>query len=416
MEKIIVAGLELENEIEPEAQFEETLGLAKACGMEVVGRMIQKRRTPHPATYFGQGKVAEIKEMIQETKATACMISKAITPSQMRSLKDALGVRVFDRNDCILEIFGKRANTKQAKLQVELATLKHELPYVIHTEQNFSRMRGGNKNKGEGEKQYQLNQRKLEIQIQKAEKALKEVKKSQVTMKKKRNQSDLKMISLVGYTNAGKSTFMNQILQKCEISDEKQVFVKDMLFATLDTSVRKISYQGVEFLLSDTVGFVSNLPHELVDAFHSTLESVVDADLILQVVDESSEQKLHHMKVTQETLEKLHADETAMWVLHNKCDCAEFKDNEKGHFYISASIDQGVDEVLEAIIQFVKQDTTCMTIEVPYENQQIYALIHKYATLLETIEKDDTMEMKLEVKNAYLSYFVKYKKIEKHSF
>ncbi|MGN1344120.1 MAG: GTPase HflX [Traorella sp.] len=406
MKKIVIAGLYLDNINDNEKQFDESKGLAIACGYEIVGEMIQRRRTPHPATFFGEGKIYEIKDLIVETKAEACMISSSITPSQMRTLKEILGVRVFDRNDCILDIFGQRAHTKQAKLQVELATLKHELPFVIHTQQNFSRMRGGNKNKGEGEKQYQLDQRKYEIQIQQVEKKLKEVKKSLSTMKRKRQNSDLKLVSLVGYTNAGKSTCMNQILRLCQVSQDKEVFVKDMLFATLDTSIRKVSYKGVDFLLSDTVGFISHLPHELVDAFHSTLESVCDADLILQVVDESSEDKQEHMRVTLDTLKKLQAEQIPLWTLHNKCDLAEYKRNEKGHFYISAVQSKGLEEVLEAIIEEIKKEYQIITLNVKYDDYQLNSKVHRYAKILEIKEKEDHYEYKIEVKQKDINQFV----------
>ncbi len=403
--KIVCAGLYLEKEKDVEGQFEETKGLARACDYEIVGEIIQRRRTPHPATYFGEGKIYEIKQMIEETHASACMIAAPITPSQMRTLKEMLGVRVFDRNDCILEIFGKRAHTKQAKLQVELATLKHELPFVIHTQQNFSRMRGGSKNKGEGEKQYQLDRRKYEIRIQRVEKELKEVKKSLAAMKRKRHRSDLKMVSLVGYTNAGKSSCMNEILRYCEIDDDKHVYVKDMLFATLDASIRHVSYKGVEFLISDTVGFVSHLPHELIDAFHSTLESVNDADLILQVVDESSEHVLEHMDVTQKTLQKLSVEDTPMWVLHNKCDLCEYKKNEKDHFYISAEKGVGIRDVLDAIAETIRKEKTTMEISVDYEDVDLNAKVHRFANILSCVEKQDHWEYQIEVDHRYVSLF-----------
>lgn len=405
MDKIVIVGIQLEDNPDYLNQFEETKGLAEACEYEIVGELIQKRRSYHPSTFFGEGKVFEIKQLIEDTQACACMIAQSITPSQMRTLKEMLGVRVFDRNDCILEIFGKRANTKQAKLQVELATLKHQLPFVIHTEQNFSRMRGGNKNKGEGEKQYQLDRRKYEIQIQQVERKLKEVKKSLSTMKRKRQNSNLKLVSLVGYTNAGKSTCMNQILRMCQSSEDKEVFVKDMLFATLDTSIRKVSYKGVDFLLSDTVGFVSHLPHELIDAFHSTLESVVDADLILQVVDESSVDRFEHMDVTAKTLKKLSVHDTEMWMIHNKCDLAEFKKNEKGHFYISASNDMGLSEVLDAIVDEIKKDYVIMNVCVDYEDYKKNSSIHEYAKILSVNEKESYWEYKIEVHKNYQSFF-----------
>lgn len=409
--KIVLAGLELEK---VHGNFEETKGLALAANHEILGEIIQKRRTPHPATFFGEGKLQELKAIIQETKAEGCMIANEITPSQMRTLKEMLGVIVFDRNDCILQIFGVRAKTKQAKLQVELATLKHELPFVIHTEQNFSRMSGG-KNKGEGEKQYQLDRRKYEIRIQRVEKQLREMKASSATRKKKRTSSGLKMIALAGYTNAGKSTLMNQMLKQCQKKEEKEVFVKDMLFATLDTSVRRISYKESEFLLSDTVGFVSDLPHELMDAFHSTLEEVMNADLILQVVDESDPDRFDHMKVTSLTLKKLEADNIPMWIIHNKCDAAEFRKNEKDHFYISAQSGKGIDELLEAINQMITKDTIVLKLNIDYEDQNAMKLIYRYGKILHQQEFENGMEILMETNRMNEFRFKSYVKYEKIS-
>ena len=398
-QKIVLAGLWLEGDKEFEEKFEETKGLAEACDFEIVQTLIQKRRSAHPATFFGEGKVTELKEMIENEKADLCMISSSISPSQMKTLKEILNVNVIDRNDCILEIFARRAKTKEAQLQVELATLKHRLPYVMHTVQEFSRMGGGSgmKNKGEGEKQLELDRRKIETQINNTSRALKEVKKNRATTRRKRNRSDLKLVSLVGYTNAGKSTIMNTLLEMCEAQKDKQVFVKDMLFATLDTTIRKLSYQGVEFLLSDTVGFVSDLPHELIDAFHSTLEEVCEADLILQVVDEASEKQRIHMEVTENTLKKLEADDKEMIIVHNKCDLCEFKKNTKQHVYVSASTKQGCDELLAMILQAIRKENVIMKCLIPYEEGHMMSWLEKQTHLLSVIQKEDGYHIETEL-------------------
>lgn len=409
-QKIILAGLWIENDTDFLEQFEETKGLAQACHFEIVDTLIQKRRSAHPATFFGEGKVAELKQLIQEHQVNLCLISSSISPSQMKTLKEMLGVEVMDRNDCILEIFARRAQTKQAKLQVELAYLKHRLPYVMHTVQSFSRMGGGSgmKNKGEGEKQLELDRRKIETQIKNTARALKEVKKNHETTSRQRNRSDLKLVSLVGYTNAGKSTLMNALLDCCEAQKEKKVYVKDMLFATLDTTIRKLSYQGIEFLLSDTVGFVSHLPHELVDAFHSTLEEVCQADLILQVVDESSDQKLNQMQVTQETLKKLHAQDKAMIVVHNKCDLNEFKKNEENHVYISAATYQGCEQLLDKIVDFIFQDHVMVQCKIPYDEGRVMAWLQKNATLLSVSHQEEGYEICAKMHQDKCEYIKKY--------
>lgn len=359
--------------------------------------MYSKRRTPHPSTYFGEGKLIELQNLIQQEQVKKVMIADRLSPSQMRILHETLGVKVIDRNDCILEIFALRANTSEAKLQVELATLKHQLPYVIHTQQNFSRMRGGNKNKGEGEKQYQLDRRKYELQINRVAQALKEMKHARETMRRKRQKSDLKLVSLVGYTNAGKSTCMNAILDMNEADDSKKVFVKDMLFATLDTNVRKVSVDGFEFLLSDTVGFVSNLPHELIDAFHSTLEEVSQADLILHVIDDSSDQKLNHMEVTQKTLEKLEASDTKTFIVHNKCDRSGFKEPSENHYYISAKTHEGMEQLLKGIVEVLKEGKIQMKICVPYDNNSLISYVHKQTKMISVQASELGMEFVIEI-------------------
>lgn len=408
--KIILAGLWLEQNNNFEESFEETKGLAEACDFVICDTLIQKRRSAHPATFFGEGKVFELKALIEQHQAELCMISSSISPSQMKTLKELLQVPIMDRNDCILEIFAQRAQTKEAKLQVELATLKHRLPYVIHTVQEFSRMggRSGMKNKGEGEKQLELDRRKIETQMKNTANALKEVKKNRETTRRQRNRSDLKLVSLVGYTNAGKSTIMNTLLDMSEVTKDKQVFVKDMLFATLDTTIRKITYQGFEFLLSDTVGFVSDLPHELVDAFHSTLESVCEADLILQVIDESNEQKNNHIEVTNQTLQKLEAHNKEMIIVHNKCDICAFQSNNDSHCYVSAATGQGMEALLETILKHLKKDHLFMKCKIPYEQGNLMALIQKHAKLYSIDQKEDGYEVEIEVHQNKAHLFYEY--------
>lgn len=372
MRKCLLAALELEKSVDFLDRLEETKGLVEACEIELIETVTQKRRSAHPATFFGEGKVNEMIEKVEEQAIDCLIIASRITPSQKRHLKEMFKIEVMDRNDVILEIFAKRAKTKEAKLQVELATLKYQLPYVINTGQNFSRMggKGGAKNKGEGEKQLELDRRKIETQIQNVSTALKEVKQSRTTMRRKRNKSELGLVAIVGYTNAGKSTLLNAMLEMSESEEDKKVFVKDMLFATLDTAVRKIEFGNKAFLLSDTVGFVSDLPHQLIDAFHSTLEEVVEADLILHVVDESSEDKLNHMEVTNHTLEELKAAQTPCIYVHNKCDKAEPQTNHANHMYVSALTHQGIEELMECIVSTLYKDYKQMYLFIPYSDSE----------------------------------------------
>lgn len=408
--QIILAGIALEKENNFKEKFEETKQLVKACNYEIAGEITQSRRSTHPATLFGSGKLEEIRELLLQSSADTLIISCNITPSQMKTLKDTLGVRVMDRTDLILEIFASRAKTKEAKLQVELATLKHRLPYVIRTGQAFSRMGGGSsaKNKGEGEKQLELDRRKIETQIQNCARELESVKNNRDTMRKRRKKSKLPMVALVGYTNAGKSTCMNALLKMNDVEENKQVFVKDMLFATLDTTVRKINWNHHEFLLSDTVGFVSDLPHELIKAFHSTLEEAVEADLILEVIDESDENHFEQMRVTKETLASLEVLDKPMLILHNKCDKKEFKKNEGNHFYISAANNKGLDAVLDKIIELTYADYEKMSILIPYQDAKLIGIIENEAIIHSCSHEENGFLYEIEIHKKQKALFEKY--------
>ena len=274
-------------------------------------------------TYFGVGKINEIRTMAQGLKAKVLVLNDELTPVQIRNLEKLTKMRVIDRTELILEIFSNRARTKQAKLQVQLARLQYELPRLHPSENNLDQQRGGGfANRGAGESKLELNRRTIGKQISAIKKELKAVAGQEEIKAARRNQSRIPKVALVGYTNAGKSTTMNGLLR--EFSKEgadKEVFVKNMLFATLDTSVRRIDLKdNFSFILSDTVGFISKLPHNLVESFKATLQETRDADLLINVVDASDPNMVQMIRTTQNVLDEIGVKEIPMITAYNKAD------------------------------------------------------------------------------------------------
>ncbi|NMA33407.1 MAG: GTPase HflX, partial [Clostridiaceae bacterium] len=277
-ERALLVGVDLNNDDDFEKSMDELENLTEACGYEVAGRIGQNLKTVSNAYYIGAGKVEETAAMVKATEADVVIFDNELTPTQHRNLEKALGCRVLDRTQLILEIFAQRARTKEAMLQVEVARLQYMLPRLAGRGEFMDRQGGGGVGtvvRGGGEKKIVLDRRRIEQSIAALRRELKDIRKDRHAQRKRRSESGLPLVALVGYTNAGKSTVMNALVEFSQKPDTKKVFEKDMLFATLETSVRRIELpDNRAFLLSDTVGFVSKLPHELVKAFRSTLEEV----------------------------------------------------------------------------------------------------------------------------------------------
>lgn len=325
--KVIIGGVNLGTN-NYDYYLKELAELAEADNLEVVGEVVQKLDRKIAGTYFGSGKITEIKTLAEHTAAEYLVVNDELTPTQIRNLEGETGLGVLDRTELILEIFSNRAQTRQAKLQVALARAQYEMPR-LHTNATDSldqQRGGGNANRGAGETKLELNRRTLGKQIAYIKDELKEIEKSSETRRKERNKSHLPQVALVGYTNAGKSTTMNGLLQEFghgneQQNNDKQVFEKDMLFATLDTHVRRIDLpHHLSFIFSDTVGFVSNLPHKLIESFKATLQEAKDADLIINVVDVSDPEHAEMLKTTNEVLQELGITETKTIVAYNKAD------------------------------------------------------------------------------------------------
>ncbi|TWT02286.1 GTPase HflX [Planomicrobium sp. CPCC 101079] len=407
IEKAILVGIQLQKDIHFDYEMEELRNLAEACEVEVVGEITQNLERVNPSHYVGTGKVDEIKALYEESEANLVIFNDELGPSQIRNLEEELECKVIDRTLLILDIFSRRAKTREAQVQVELAQLQYMLPRLVGLRASLSRQGGssggGYQNRGAGETKLELDRRKIEDQISKLRKELEQIKDQRVTQRKQRTKKGTPVVSLVGYTNSGKSTIMNELLTKTGQHEEKQVFEKDMLFATLDTSVRQIRLEdNKSFLLADTVGFVSKLPHHLVNAFRSTLEEARNADLLLHVVDVSNEEYRHMMDVTNSTLHDVGVEDIPTLFVYNKADLAGIPYPKVGGdaLWIAAKEDQGLDELLEVIKQRIFSDHVTCRMILPFERGDIVAYLNEYATIEETEYEENGTLLKVELSQA----------------
>ena len=354
----------------------------------MVGLVTQRMETVNKALYIGTGKVKEVKEFAAVVEANIVCFDNALSPSQIRNLGDALDLPIIDRTNLILDIFAVRAKTREAKLQVESARLQYMLPRLVGMRESLGRQGGTSgsmSNKGAGEKKLELDRRKIEHRISELRKELEEVARERSTQRKKRSNSRIPQVALVGYTNAGKSTIMNQMVDRYADNPEKKVLEKDMLFATLETSVRSIDTGDKKpFFLADTVGFIHKLPHDLVKAFRSTLEEVKYADLLIQVVDYSDDHYKQQMDVTHETLKDLEAGDIPMIYVFNKADLTGMEEIPKirgNHIYMSAVNGIGIEELVHMIQSRIYTDHVACEFLIPYDKGNIASYLIANATI-----------------------------------
>lgn len=419
MEKAILVGVHAQMDEHFEYEMEELANLAEAIDVEVVGMVTQNLERPHSSHYVGVGKIREIRNYYDETGANLIIFNEELSPSQIRNLENGLACKVIDRTMLILDIFARRARTREARMQVDLAQLQYMLPRLVGLRASLSRQGGGTgggfQNKGAGETKLELDRRVIEDQIAKLRRELEHVKGQRETQRKRRRKSGLPVVSLVGYTNAGKSTLMNALLEKVGVEVEKQVFEKDMLFATLDTSVRQVMLpDNKSFLLTDTVGFVGKLPHHLVKAFRSTLEEARDADLLLQVVDVSHEEYRFMMEVTGETLTDVGVENVPSINVFNKSDLADvLYPRVKGNsIWLSAKSGEGLDELVALIKKFVfDQYVTCKVL-IPFDRGDLVAYLNDKANVKKVdYEEEGTLmvvEMLADDREKYEEFMVSY--------
>lgn len=359
-----------------ENSMDELKELAEAAGAQVLHTMIQNKQKIDSAYFIGKGKADEIKILSEEMDANLIVFNDELSGAQIRNLEERIEVTVIDRATLILDIFAQRAQSMEGKLQVELAQLKYRLPRLIGLGRSLSRTGAGIGTRGPGEKKLELDRRHILDRINDIKKEIEDIKKVRDVQRMKRMKSQIPIVALVGYTNTGKSTIMNKLIEKSGGQEEKAVYVEDMLFATLDTFHRKMTLpSNDEFILIDTVGFVSKLPHGLIDAFKATLEEVLHANLLIHVIDATNENHEMQIRVTEQVLKELKVEERPTIMVYNKID--ELIDKDiilpigENMVHLSATKEIGVDRLLEQIKTMLFSENKRVTLLFPYDKGNI---------------------------------------------
>lgn len=414
-ERALLVGVNINDDEYFFKEVNELRELAKACNMEPVELVVQNLSSINSAFYVGVGKLDEIKDKIKELDIDIVIFNNELTPSQLKNIEQKLDIAVLDKTALILEIFNIRAKTKEAKLQVEVARLKYMLPRLVGLHKALGRQGGGSglSNKGSGEKKIELDRRIIEARISKLNKELEQISKTRETQSKQREKSSIPLVSMVGYTNAGKSTLLNDFVELSGEDEDKKVFEEDMLFATLETSVRKIKLKdNKEFLLSDTVGFIKSLPHELIKAFRSTLEEVKHADLLLHVIDFSDDDYEENIRVTENTLKIIGAQDIPVIYVYNKSELKKEKLPviNNNSIYISAKNKIGIYELLELINKTIFKEYKSCCMLIPYDKGSILSYFNEmyYIKNAEYLEEGTKIEFDCSLKDydKYKEYLI----------
>ena len=380
MEKVLIIGVEMNSDTTPiENSLDELEELVNAAGGVVVARLSQRMNAINAAHFIGKGKAEEIKNYCDELDITTVVFNDELSGAQLRNLESMINKKIVDRTNLILDIFANRASSKEGKLQVKLAQLKYRLPRLVGFSDYLSREGGGIGTRGPGEQKLETDRRHILREIDNIEKDLKIVEKNRSVKRKRREDSNLPIVALVGYTNAGKSTLLNKIIELNDDSEEtKQVFVKDMLFATLDTSLRRGKLpNGQPFLLTDTVGFVSKLPTKLIEAFKGTLEEVKYADLLIHMVDASNEDLDIQIGTTYSILEELDVLDKPTITVFNKMDKISVEELHYDDKYvddkafISTMNTKDIETLLERIEEALPQQYKMVKLKLSYDKQDI---------------------------------------------
>jgi GTPase len=396
MEKAILAGLELPaSQWNTEETMRELAQLTETAGALPVAEVVQRRPRPDSAYYVGKGKAEEMRLLVEETGADLVIFDDELSPSQKRNLEEALGCRVVDRTALILDIFARRAKTREGILQVELAQLSYLLPRLSGIGTELSRLGGGIGTRGPGETKLEVDRRRIRKRITDLKQDIDEVKKHRALHRQARQAVPLPVVALVGYTNAGKSTLLNSLT-------DAGVMAEDKLFATLDPTTRQVELaDGSRFLLTDTVGFIQKLPHHLVASFRATLEEIWEADLLLHVVDTAHPQAREQMAAVQEILAKLNAAEMPQIVVFNKMDLPEAATALPGlssawpaSVAVSAKKGIGLDGLLARVDETIRHGHQRLSLMLPYGSESLLAQIRRHGRLDEEKYLPDGIEVR----------------------
>jgi GTPase len=388
-EKIVLVGVTLapHREHETEASLDELGLLIDTAGADEVGRVLQRRQAPDPATFIGKGKVEELREMCLAVDADTVVFDNELHPSQQYNLERILGRTAIDRTAVILDIFAQNAHTQEGKAQVELALLRYRLPRLRRLNGNLMQQTGGIGTRGPGETQLESDRRRIMNKVNRLERELVELQQVRQLQRKQRTRTSQAAVSIVGYTNAGKSTLLNRLT-------DAGVLVEDRLFATLDPTTRRLSLPGGEtVLLTDTVGFVRRLPHGLVEAFKSTLEMTTEADLLVHVVDSSCADPHGQIDAVRLVLGEIGAGDVPEMIVFNKCDvdadeAKRLSEEVVGSVAVSARENIGIDHFLTSLSDRIRAMSTITELLIPYDRGDMLAAVHREGEVLSSAHED----------------------------
>jgi len=412
VERAALVGLitRAERSADPDVNLDELEGLATAAGATVVLRASQERPSPDPSTFIGRGKALSLKPACDELQVTLVIVDNALTPAQARNLEGIVGRRVIDRTELVLDIFAKRARTREGKLQVELAQLQYALPRLKGVGIELSGQGGGIGTRGPGETKLETDRRRVRSRIAALKRDIDEVRNRREHLGARRRRSDIPTVALVGYTNAGKSTLFNALTGA-------QAVASDALFVTLDPLVRRVKLPDArQIMIADTVGFLDRLPHELVAAFHATLEEVVHADLLLHVVDASASDRDRRANAVRAVLSEVGADAVPVLDVFNKCDRLDRADVDRlkalhpAALFISAKHGDGRADLVEILASRLAMDTERLQLRFDRRREpdrKLIADLYRYAQVISHVASDDRIAIEADVPRRLIEKFAR---------